>query len=200
LRVHANRDHAYVVSRQYQGAVAHLIRGYQAERSSRIKEQPKRLNEEDHRLLATWASDCAEHVLRYFEELYPEDNRPGEAIEAARAWVRGDLSMVKARKAALASHAAAREANNEAAKAAARAAGHAAATTHAADHARHAASYAIKAATAAEITSDATVAESDWQYRRLPEHLRPVAFHPKKHQPHPEGDLRSERECPDISG
>ncbi len=53
-------------------------------------------------------------------------------------------------------------------------------TAHVADHARHAASYAVKDATAAEITSDATTAESDWQYRCLPEYLRPVAFHPLK--------------------
>lgn len=122
--------------------------------------------------MALWASDCAEHVLPCFEEIYPEDNRPRKAIEAARAWVRGDLPMVAARKAALAAHAAARAANTTAAQTAARAAGHAAATAHVADHARHAATYAVKAATAAEITEDATATESDWQYQRLPKHLR----------------------------
>lgn len=139
-------------------------------------EHAKRLDEQDHRLMAIWASDCAEHVLPYFEEMYPEDDRPRKAIEAARAWMRGDLSMVDARKAALASHAAARDADHAAARAAARAAGHAAATAHVADHARHAGAYAVKAATAAEITDDAADAERDWQYRRLPEHLRPIAF------------------------
>jgi len=66
------------------------------------------------------------------------------------------------------------------------------ATAFVADHACHAATYAIQAATAAEITSDATTAESDWQYRCLPEHLRPVAFHPSKHQSYPDDDIRSE--------
>ena len=146
-----------------------------------IVAQARRLDEQDHKLLTIWASECAEHALPYFEERYPKDDRPRRAIEAARAWVRGNLSMVDARKAAFASHAAARDANNIAAQAAARAAGHAAATAHVADHARHAATYAVKAATAAEITGDATSAESAWQYRRLPKHLRSVTFPTLRH-------------------
>jgi hypothetical protein len=43
----------------------------------------------DHRTLAIWATDCAAHVLSYFEEQYPNDNRPRKAVEAGRAWVRG---------------------------------------------------------------------------------------------------------------
>jgi hypothetical protein len=37
--------------------------------------------------LVTFAADCAERVLPKFEERYPADKRPREAIEAARAWV-----------------------------------------------------------------------------------------------------------------
>jgi len=135
-------------------------------------EHAKRLDEQDHRSLALWAADCAEHVLPYFEEKYPGDNRPRNAIEAGRAWVRGEIAMSEARAAAFAAHAAARAADHAAARAAARAAGHAAATAHVAGHARHAAAYAVTAATAAA----ATATERDWQYRRLPEHLRPVVF------------------------
>ncbi|MHA1738043.1 MAG: putative immunity protein, partial [Candidatus Heimdallarchaeota archaeon] len=36
----------------------------------------------DKRTLVIWATDCAEHVLSYFEEKYPKDKRPREAIEA----------------------------------------------------------------------------------------------------------------------
>ncbi len=97
-------------------------------RNSMMDKHSKRLNGQDHKLLAIWAADCAEHVLPYFEKIYPEDDRPRRAIEAARAWVRGDLAMIDARKAAFASHAAARGAKNIAAQAAARAAGRAAAT------------------------------------------------------------------------
>src|SRR5215208_3259446 len=105
-----------------------------------------------HRSLVLWATDCAEHVLPYFEEKYPKDNRPRNALEAERAWVRGEIAMSEARAAACA-------------------AGHAAATAHVASHAAHAANYAVKAARTA-----ATARERDWQYRRLPKHLRPIAF------------------------
>ena len=131
--------------------------------------QTTRPNEQDHRLLAVWAADCAEHVLPYFEQKYPKDDRPRKAIEAARAWTRGEIRVSQARTAALAAHAAARDADDDAARAAARAAGHAAATAHVAGHARGAALYAVKVAAASGAT-----AESDWQYRRLPEHLRPL--------------------------
>ena len=144
-------------------------------------EHAKRFDEQDHRSLVLWAADCAEHVLPYFEEKYPEDNRPRKALEAGRAWAYGELAMSKARDAAFAAHAAARDADHAAARAAAgaaaRAAGHAAATAHVADHARHAAAYAVIAATDAANpidTGDAAATEREWQYWRLPEHLRPV--------------------------
>ena len=93
----------------------------------------------DQRKLALWAAVCAEHVLPYFEEKYPKDDRPRKAIEAARAWSCGEIKCGKARDAAVATHAAARAADEGAARAAARAAGHAAGTAHMAGHARHAA-------------------------------------------------------------
>ncbi len=126
------------------------------------------LDKQDHRSLALWAADCAEHVLPFFEENYPADDRPRKAIEAARAWVRGEIRCGKARAAAVAAHVAARAADEGAARAAARAAGHAAGTAHMAGHARHAAAYAVKAVTAAAISADAGTAsatERDWQCR-----------------------------------
>ncbi len=96
-------------------------------------------------------------------------------MEAARAWARGDLSMTDARKAALASHAAARETISESACHAARAAGHAAATAHVSTHSSHAAAYAIKAIAKQyserkhELRLDD---EREWQLLQLPEHLR----------------------------
>ncbi|WP_152391857.1 putative immunity protein [Paenibacillus guangzhouensis] len=125
----------------------------------------------DHRLLARWATDCAEHVLSLFEAHCPGDNRPREAIEAGRAWVRGEIPMVEARAAAFASHTAARDIEHPAACAAARAAGHASATAHVAGHAVHAATYAAKAAAYAaddpSETSSSIAKERDWQYQRL---------------------------------
>ena len=98
-------------------------------------------------------------LLPGFEEKHPKDDRPRKAVEARRAWVRGEIAMSEARAAVFAAHADAR------------AAGHAAATARVPGHA---ASYAATAAV--PIDSTAAVKERDWQYRRLPEHLRPIAF------------------------
>ena len=57
------------------------------------------LTDSDHHLLALWAALCAEHVLHLFESAQPEDPRPREAIEHARAWVRGEVTMMQARAA-----------------------------------------------------------------------------------------------------
>src|SRR3982751_2078089 len=57
------------------------------------------LTDWDHHLLALWAASCAEHVLHLFESVQPEDPRPREAIEHARAWVRGEVTMTQARAA-----------------------------------------------------------------------------------------------------
>ena len=117
----------------------------------------KLTNKMDHKTLTIWATDCAEHVLSYFEEKYPRDNRPRKAVEAGRAWVRGEISVSEARSAAFAAHAAARDAEEGVARAVARAAGHAAATAHVTGHAVHAANYA----------ATVIAKERDWQYQRL---------------------------------
>src|SRR5258708_37982249 len=57
------------------------------------------LTDSDHHLLALWAASCAEHVLHLFESVQPEDPRPREAIGHARAWVRGEVTMMQARAA-----------------------------------------------------------------------------------------------------
>src|ERR1700733_4023347 len=58
------------------------------------------LTDSDHQFLALWAASCAEHVLDFFESAQPEDPRPRQAIEHARAWVRGEVTMTQARTAA----------------------------------------------------------------------------------------------------
>jgi hypothetical protein len=104
----------------------------------------KKLDNKEHKLLALWAADCAEHVLHLFEDHHPEDVRPRKAIAAARAWAHGEMEIGEARQFALAAHAAARNATQPEAIAAARAAGHAAATAHVPGHAKHDAAYAAK--------------------------------------------------------
>ncbi|HZD60369.1 MAG TPA: hypothetical protein VE439_07950 [Anaerolineae bacterium] len=134
-------------------------------------------NRNDHKALALWAAACAEHLLPFFEEKYPEDARPREAIRTLREWVNTrKFSMPVIRGASLAAHAAAREAKEEdnAACFAARAAGQAVATAHVPTHALGPALYAIKVVTATNRTDikAAIAKERDWQLRRLPENLR----------------------------
>jgi hypothetical protein len=129
----------------------------------------------DQQLLALWAADCAEHVLAYFEEQYPNDPRPRRAIEAGRAWARGEIALSEARAAAFAAHTAARDCDRAAARAAARSAGHAAATAHVAGHAHHAASYAVTAASCASVSTDHDVVsrkEREWQHARFLQRAR----------------------------
>ena len=126
----------------------------------------------DHKILGTWAADCAERVLPYFEKKHPEDNRPRKAIETLRNWVRtGVFKMADIRGAALAAHAAAREVEeNDATHSAARAAGQAVATAHVPRHAIAAAIYAATAIRDAAILSEAdaaTARERNWQYQHL---------------------------------
>lgn len=121
-----------------------------------------------HRLLAAWAADCAEHVLPLFESCHSDD-WPRRAVEAARAWGRGEVPVGVAMQAAIEAHAAARAAGSPAATAAARAAGHAVATAHAADHCLGAVLYGLKAVGAA---AGDVAAERAWQINQLPDEVR----------------------------
>jgi hypothetical protein len=112
------------------------------------------LTDADHRLLALWAAACAEHVLGLFEAVRPADPRPRRAIEQARAWVRGEVTMTQARAAGGHAMGAARDLRG-AARHAAYAAGQAAVVAHVAAHELGAAAYGIKAARAAAPAGEA---------------------------------------------
>jgi|SRR6266545_3474817 len=126
----------------------------------------------DQKTLAVWAIDCAERVLPYFEQHFPEDRRPRQAIEALQAWLQtGVFKMAVIRKASLDSHAAARDVGADtAARSAARAAGQAVATAHVPRHAYGSAVYAQQAiyrSTNPAEADAATARERDWQYHHL---------------------------------
>jgi hypothetical protein len=91
------------------------------------------LTDDDHHRLALWAASCAEHVVHLFESARPEDPRPRQAIEHARAWVRGEVTMTQARAAGGHAMGAARDLRG-AARFAAYAAGQAGAVAHVAAH------------------------------------------------------------------
>src|SRR4030067_1173645 len=88
------------------------------------------VSQTDHTTSAVWAVDCVERVMPHFEDKYPEDQRPRNAIETLRAWLNtGGFRMAVIRTASLASHAAARDAREDsAARSAPRAPGQAGAT------------------------------------------------------------------------
>ncbi len=133
------------------------------------------LTDTDHHLLAIWAADCAEHVLNFFEETKPLDNRPRHAIELARAWARSEITMTQARSDA---NAAARDVFG-AAREAAHAAAQAAAVAHVAAHELGAAAYAIRAVRAAASKDERDKAgrlECQWQRARLPEKIRELVL------------------------
>jgi hypothetical protein len=136
------------------------------------------LTDAHHHLLALWAASCAEHVLGLFESVRPEDPRPRRAIEHARAWVRGEVTMMQARAAGGHAMGAARELRG-AARHAAYAAGQAGAVVHVAAHELGAAAYAIRAARAAAPkgeSEDAGRRECQWQRAQLPGAIRELVL------------------------
>ena len=136
------------------------------------------LTDPDHHLLALWAATCAEHVLHLFESVRPDDVRPRQAIEQARAWARGEIAMMQARAAGGHAMGAARD-RRGAARFAAYAAGQAGVVAHVAAHDLGAAAYAIKAVQAAGPGIDGTAAgrlECQWQRDQLPEAIRELVL------------------------
>jgi hypothetical protein len=136
------------------------------------------LTDDDHHLLALWAASCAEHVLALFESVRPADPRPRDAIEHARAWVRGEVTMMQSRAAGGHAMGAARELRG-AARHAAYAAGQAGAVAHVAAHELGAAAYAITAARAAAPIGDGDAAgrrECRWQREQLPAAIRELVL------------------------
>ena len=132
------------------------------------------LSEDDRRVVAVWAADCAERTLSLFETQAPSDTRPRDAIEGVRAFARGEMRIGQVRALSARAHAAAREVGDPAAVAAARAAGHAAGVVHMAAHARGAA-YAAKAAGLAAPNDPSAVAdEVRWQLSRASPAVRDV--------------------------
>lgn len=126
----------------------------------------------EQKTLGVWAIDCAERVMPYFEEEYPQDHRPRHAIDTLQTWIdTGVFKMAVIRKASLDSHAAARDVGKDnAARSAARAAGQAVATAHVPMHALGAANYALQAiyrATNPSVADAALAKERDWQLQHL---------------------------------
>jgi hypothetical protein len=140
------------------------------------------LTDNDHQLLAIWATDCAQHVLHHFEQASPGDDRPRRAIDMGRAWVRGEIPMMQARTAAGHANGAARDLTG-APRFAAYAAGQAAAVAHVAAHELGAAAYAVRAARAAAPKEESEISgrlECQWQRNQLPGQIRELVLNDQR--------------------
>jgi hypothetical protein len=139
-------------------------------RTMRAVERVEAWNERTTRL---FAADCAERVLHHFEDRYPGDKRPREAIEVARRFAHGEATLEELNAAAAAAAAHAASAYTAATYASAAAAAAAAAAANAAS-AYTAATYTAGAAAAAYANAASAYtagAERDWQARHLAEML-----------------------------
>jgi hypothetical protein len=122
-----------------------------------------------------WAAECAQRMLENYEDRYPNDKRPREAIDAALRWAK-DPSKANRDAAAAANAAAyAAYAAANAAAYAAYAAAYADAAANAAAYAAYAAidaaAYAYAAANAIAAAAAAREKEREWQSDRLLELL-----------------------------
>lgn len=135
---------------------------------------PQSLSEEDRRLVAAWAADCAERVLPLFEAEAPADDRARDAIARARAFSRGELTAAEEIRRRFVAGRAAHSATSPAGAAAARAAAQAAGVAHMGAHALGAAAYAAKAVALAADDgrgADAAGAELERQLERMTEEV-----------------------------
>ncbi len=144
-----------------------------------MKRQPGALtlSEDDRRVLAVWAADCAARTLVLFEARTPGDTRPRDALEGVWAFARGEMRIGEVRTLSARAHAAAREVGDPAAVAAARAAGQAAGVAHMAAHALGAPAYAARAVGLAFPHDPAAVAnEVRWQLAHASREVRGVLW------------------------
>ncbi|TPW78380.1 putative immunity protein [Schumannella sp. 10F1B-5-1] len=114
---------------------------------------PQTLSEAERRVLAGWAADCVERVLPLFESESPDDARPRDAVDRARAYSGGGLDTAEEIRRRFHAGRAASAVSAPAAVAAARAAGQLAGVPHLAAHALGAAAYAVRAARLAATSS-----------------------------------------------
>jgi hypothetical protein len=104
------------------------------------------LSEDDRRLVAGWAADCAERVLPLFEAEAPTETRARDGIARARLFARGETDAASQIRVRFVAGRAASAATSPVGAAAARAAGQASGVAHMGAHALGAAAYAARAA------------------------------------------------------
>ena len=91
--------------------------------------------QQTRRVMILWALEFAASSVAALEETYPQEKRPREALEAARAWAAGAIKMRPAQRKILDCHAFAKEISCKADIASCHAVGQACAVVHTAGHA-----------------------------------------------------------------
>lgn len=129
------------------------------------------LPEEDRQELIRWTVACAERLLPVFAADRPEDSRLSDALDGARQFAAGQLSVAPMRTLAFGCHAAARDASSPSAVAVARACGQAVAVAHMAGHSRELARYTRKALSGEKLDQ-----ELDWQRTHVPSRFREYIY------------------------
>ena len=92
------------------------------------------LRKQEHRAVVLWALEFAAESVEVLEERYPEERRPRQALEAARAWAAGEVKMRLAQRAILDCHGLAKELDRREDIALCHAVGQACAVVHTAGH------------------------------------------------------------------
>ena len=90
---------------------------------------------QDHKVMVLWAFDFAGESIVKLEEKYPSEQRPREALAAAKDWAAGKVKMRWAQRKILDCHAFAKEIDDKEDIAACHAVGQACAVVHTAGHA-----------------------------------------------------------------
>ncbi|MBO0979288.1 putative immunity protein [Microbacterium sp. SD291] len=133
------------------------------------------LTDEERRVAARWATDCAERVLPLFQADAASEQVVKDALARTRAYSAGESTAAAEISRRLGAGRVAKAASTPAGAAAARAVGQASAVAHMAAHALGAAGYAVKAVSLAHPEEpDAVQDEIDWQLSRLTARERSV--------------------------
>ena len=129
------------------------------------------IEQQNHRTLVLWALEYAGELAAKFEQKYPHETRPREAVDACRAWSQGKIKMPEAKKAIHAAHSAASAlAGDIVYCSVARAIGQAVATVHVETHAIGGPIYALTALvyeSGGENAQEAAAKECERLYARL---------------------------------
>lgn len=93
------------------------------------------LQSQTHRVTTLWAFDFAEQSIAKLEEKYPQEQRPREALQAAKTWAEGIIKMPFAQRKILDCHAFAKDLQSKEDIAICHAVGQACGVVHAVGHA-----------------------------------------------------------------